>query len=230
MKGFGVGVAMSVFSQISGCFIIINYAVLVFKRTGTLLNINLSSILLAVAILLGPLTTSYFADKLGRKKLNFISMMGSSLGLLCMSLYSYLHLCGYDLSTFSVVPIICLSFVCFIASAGIIPLVVVCSIEYLPPNVRNFIAAIILIITMKKSLLDSDIRNGFRCICYKFSLFCINKNFPDYFGNVRFACVHDDLWHWQLSIRRFYSFCYDRNEWSIVGRGYKRAQSNIKHH
>lgn len=140
MKGLAVGIAMAVFSQISCCFTIINYAVLVFKKAGTSFDPNLSSIVLAVAVLLGSLTTTYLADKLGRKVLNFLSMVGSSTGLLSLSLYHYLHLCGYDLSAFSLAPVVCLSFVTFISSAGIVPLVVVCSIEYLPPNVRNFIA------------------------------------------------------------------------------------------
>lgn len=135
MKGLGIGTAMPFFSQMSACFAIVNYAVLVFKKAGTSLDPYASSIVLAVAVLIGSLTTTYLADKLGRKLLNFISMTGSAVGLLTLSLYHYLHLSGYDVSAFSAVPVICLSFVAFISSAGIIPLTVVVCVENMPPKV-----------------------------------------------------------------------------------------------
>lgn len=52
-----------------------------------------------------------------------------------MSAYLYFDEIGYDLSAFSWGPVICLAFVVFISSAGIIPLSHVCRVENLPTKV-----------------------------------------------------------------------------------------------
>lgn len=137
MKGLVVAVAMAVFSQLTACFAIVNYSVIVFKQAGTSIDPYLSSIILAVAVLLGSLTTTYLADKLGRKILNFLSTSLSAAGLLTVSLYHYLRLSGYDLAAFSWIPVTSLSFVAFVSSAGIIPLILVVGVEYMPPKVLH---------------------------------------------------------------------------------------------
>lgn len=126
---------MSSFSQISCCFTIITYAVILFERAGTALDPYISSIILAVTVLLGSLSTTFLADRLGRKTLNFISMSGAATGLFSASLYHYLRLNGFDLASFSWIPVVCLSLVTFVVSAGIVPLTTVCSIEYMPAKV-----------------------------------------------------------------------------------------------
>lgn len=95
------------------------------------------SIMLAVALILGSLFTTYLADTLGRKFLNLISLMGSAVGLFATALYHYLNINGYDLTGFAWVPVVSLSLVVFISSVGIMPLAFLCSVEYLPPKVRG---------------------------------------------------------------------------------------------
>lgn len=128
--------ALVAFAQFSANLAIINYAVMTFARVGTQLDPYTSSIMLAVALICGSLTTTYLADKIGRKKLNLISLMGSAFGLQTTALYYYLNLIGYNLSAYAFIPVVCLSFVIFISSVGIVPLSLICSVEYLPSKVH----------------------------------------------------------------------------------------------
>lgn len=135
MKGLGIGIALTTFSASSGSFTITSYAVIIFERLGTSLDPYVSSISIALALIFGSLSTTYLADKLGRKILVIISLIGSAIGLFATSLYHYFNTNGYDLSAFALVPVLSLSFVIFISSLGIIPLSFICSVEYLPPKV-----------------------------------------------------------------------------------------------
>lgn len=135
LKGIGISLVLTLFSQLTGNFTIINYSVMIFEKTGTSLNPYVSSILLGVALLLGSIFTSYLADKLGRKILILISLVGSAVGLFTVSIYQYANVNGYDLSAFAWVPVASLAFVIFISAAGILALSLVCSVEYLPSKV-----------------------------------------------------------------------------------------------
>lgn len=108
---------------------------MIFEKVGKSVDPYISSIILAVALIFGSLSTTYFADIIGRRVLNIGSLFGSACGLLSMSLYHYLYVNDYDLSAFHWVPVISLSFVIFISSAGIVSLAFVCSVENLPTKV-----------------------------------------------------------------------------------------------
>lgn len=115
---------------------LINYSVMVFQKAETPIDPYLQSIFLAIALIFGALSSSYFADILGRKMLCIISFLGSAVGLHSLSLYHFLHLNGNDLSAFAWVPVVSLSFVIFISAAGVLPMTMVCGVEYIPPKVR----------------------------------------------------------------------------------------------
>lgn len=108
---------------------------MVFERTGADMSPYISSIMVALSLIFGALLTTYLADKLGRKILNFGSLFGSAIGLFSVAIYYYCNINGYDLSNFHWVPVLALSFVIFISSAGINALAYVCSVEYLPLKV-----------------------------------------------------------------------------------------------
>ncbi|XP_055304279.1 uncharacterized protein LOC129569467 [Sitodiplosis mosellana] len=137
LKGLGIGIALTTLAQCTANFTITNYSVMIFEKAGTSLDPYVSSIMLGLALILGSVFSTYLADKLGRKFLNIMSLVGSALGLFALSLYHYLNINGYDLSSYQWVPVLSLSFVIFISSAGIVALSLVCSIEYLPPKIRT---------------------------------------------------------------------------------------------
>lgn len=136
MKGLGIGLALHIFAQFSANNTITTYAVMIFQNAGTSLDSFASSIGLAIALIFGSLSTTYLADRMGRKVLNIVSLTGSAIGLLGTALYHYLYLHDYDLSAYNWMPVVNLSFVVFISSAGVMPLALVCSIENLPSKVH----------------------------------------------------------------------------------------------
>ncbi|XP_055299426.1 uncharacterized protein LOC129567002 [Sitodiplosis mosellana] len=137
LKGIMIGIALSYFSQLTGCFTIITYAVYILERTGMKLDAYFSSIALAVMLIVGNLCTTNLADKFGRKTFSIVSLLGTALGLIALSAFLYLNKNGYDLSDYAWVPVFCLAFVIFIASAGIIPLSHVIRVENLPTKIRT---------------------------------------------------------------------------------------------
>lgn len=135
------GILLGFLIQFTGCPTFLNYAVLIFEQIGASnIDPNVSAIILAIAQILGGIaSTTTLADTLGRKLTLIISFVGSSIGLFVLSLYLHLkkqH--GYDLTEYSLVPVASISFVMFIASAGVISLFAVCFVESLPTKVQQF--------------------------------------------------------------------------------------------
>lgn len=139
LNGIGIAIALATFSQVTAGLTIISYSVMIFQKLETSMDPHLSSFILAISLIFGSLASAYLADKLGRKFLNVISLSGSAFGLFATSLYHYLSLSDYDVSAFNLAPIVSLSFVIFISSAGIWGLALVSAIEYLPHKVFRFI-------------------------------------------------------------------------------------------
>lgn len=135
---------MAWFLQLTGCFIIINYSTLVFFKSNDMMNSHIASIILGGVQVFGGILSSFASDTIGRKVLLIISLLGSALGLLAQSIYSYLDHIGYDLSHYWSLPVVFLSFVIFTSCIGIAPLSNVCTVENLPPKVNK----ILIIITI----------------------------------------------------------------------------------
>lgn len=130
-----IGFVLAIVSMMTGCFTFISYAVYVFTQLQANIDPYSSSILLAVMQIFGNLCSSQFADVLGRKFILIVSLLGTTVGLLSLASYSYFVSSGYDLSAYAWIPVISLSFVIFIGSAGIVPLLGVCVVENLPLKV-----------------------------------------------------------------------------------------------
>lgn len=143
VRGLTIGAAMAWFLQLSGCFIIINYSSLVFLRSDHIIDPQIASIILGVVQIFGGLLSTSLSDNFGRKFLLILSLMGSAFGLFGLSLYLYFDHIGYDLSQFSSLPLVLLSFVIFTSCAGIAPLSNVCTVENLPPKVNIIIIKLI---------------------------------------------------------------------------------------
>lgn len=134
-KGIVTAIAMSWFFQATGCFIITSYASLIFKISGTALSIDISTIILAAVQIAGGLVSTQVGDTFGRRISLFVSLAGSAIGLFTFAAYSFLRQSGYDVEMFPWVPDLCLSFIIFISSAGIVALANTCTIENFPPKV-----------------------------------------------------------------------------------------------
>ncbi|XP_055309481.1 facilitated trehalose transporter Tret1-like isoform X1 [Sitodiplosis mosellana] len=135
LKGIGIAIAMVWLFQSTGFFIIVNYASLIYKISGTALKIEISTIVLSVAQILGGLVATQLGDTFGRKTTLIISLFGSAIGLFTFAIHSYLRQNQCDVSHFTWVPEVCLSFVIFISSAGIVALANTFVVESFPPKI-----------------------------------------------------------------------------------------------
>lgn len=197
MKGLAIGIAFTIFAQFTACWTILNYAVMTFTKFGNNIDPHISSISLAIALIVGSLANHILADKLGRKKLNLISLMGSAFGLFATAFFYYLNINGYNLTAFTWMPVACLIFVIFISSAGIVSLQFVCSIENLPILVRytvKFHEHFLVLITYNSFIPDSNSWNDDNLRFIELHLFCICEDLSDSFGFCRFTWLLINLW------------------------------------
>lgn len=137
LKAIGCGCALIAFSQMTAVTSIASYAVLIFQKVGTSIDPYTSTIILGVTLIFGSLASTYLADKCGRKTLNLISLCGCACGHLITATFYYFSISGHDLSAFSWLPVVSLSFIIFTAAIGIMPLALVCAVEILPPKVSH---------------------------------------------------------------------------------------------
>lgn len=137
MRGILNGMTIASMAHISGFLIFISYSSLIFEKVGAQkIDPAISSISLAVLQLVGTLCTTRFSDSLGRKALLIISLSGSAFGMLSFAAYSYLKQLGYVTSpSLEFVPVVALSFVIFISSSGIVPLMFLVTVESMPAKV-----------------------------------------------------------------------------------------------
>lgn len=138
VKGLSVGTVLMAVSQFSGQFALTSYALTIFRESGSTIDPNLSSIVMGFIQLIGTCCGSFLIDRLGRKALLLISTAGSTLGLLIIGTHSYLHMHGYNVSGWNLLPVITLSFFIFISAIGIIPVPYVITTEILPRKVNMF--------------------------------------------------------------------------------------------
>lgn len=136
IKGIIICVAMAWFQQATGIFIFITYASLIFQLSNSVLSVDASIIVFATINILGGLVSTQMGDTFGRKTTMIFSLFGSATGLFAFSTYSYLHHYGYDVSNYTWLPVVSLSFVMFVTSCGILALANTCVIENYPSKVE----------------------------------------------------------------------------------------------
>lgn len=138
IKALSIAIVLSMLSQFTVSSVFLTYSGDILSRTGNNVNPYTASIIFGVIQIVASLFTTQLADRLGRKVLLTVSLLGTVLGQVALSSFTYLHILGHDLSFFSWIPVISISFVVFISTLGIIPLASVCTVEVLPAKVgRN---------------------------------------------------------------------------------------------
>lgn len=135
IKGLFNAVMLGLFVNISANFVLLNYALPLFEMSGSQMNVEYSTILLAVFQLSGCICSATLSDKIGRKCLMIISLLGSALALLTFAVYVYLRNMGVDVSEYHWMPVAMVLIDLFMASMGIVPLAALSAIEVLPPKV-----------------------------------------------------------------------------------------------
>lgn len=139
MRAMLIGPTLMAVSQFSGTFTLVNYGATIFKESGSTLNPNLSTIILGCLQLAGTISTYFLIDRIGRKVLLTISCSGGAVGLSVMGVYCYLnkHQPNIDVSQYSWIPVVALSFVIYISAIGITPVPYIIISEVLPQKVES---------------------------------------------------------------------------------------------
>lgn len=122
-------------NQFSGAYAIITYAETIFKSTGSTVDPQMSSIVMAAIQVVGAYAASQLMDKVGRKILLLISLSGGFVALVITGTYSYLAKHDIDVSAFNWVPVVSISSVIFVNSIGLLPAPYVMLSEVIPRRV-----------------------------------------------------------------------------------------------
>lgn len=218
LKGLGIGISLVIIGQFTANSTIISYSVLIFEKVKTSIDPYVSSIISAVALICGSLLTTTLADKLGRKMLILMSLVGSAIGLFAVATYYYLRINGFDLSAYEYVPVTSISFVVVCGSAGIVPLAYVCSVEHLPPKVDNFVLILLrwniffvsrqIFFLTVHGFADSNIWGRFNgCIGINCCV-CICEIISNHDRDFRFTRMPADFLCWLCFRSNFCAFCY----------------------
>lgn len=113
------GTVLMALNQFCGCFPMMNFTATIFKGSGSTLSPNVSSIFVGVVQILGALMCTFMVEKAGRKLLFSISAFGIAFGLGVMSLYTFSSSRGYDVSSYSWIPLVAFSWVMCVYNWGV---------------------------------------------------------------------------------------------------------------
>lgn len=105
--------------------------------------------------------------------------------LFTFAAYSYMHHYDYDVSNLMWLPVVCLSFVQFISSAGISGLANTCSVENVPPNVCVqfiFLLVFSLNLTLLVFHLDTARWIDFLLTHVECNIILLGKKFSNFIG------------------------------------------------
>lgn len=120
---------------VTGNKAIMNYAVPLVEKSSPEMNTNISTVLIASVLTIGCIFSTQLADRLGRKFMIVVSMVGCTIGLTSFACYSYASDLGFDISSFQWFPVAVILFMNLMGSVGISPLACLCAVESLPPKV-----------------------------------------------------------------------------------------------
>lgn len=158
-KSMIIGIVLALLNQFSGCFAMLNYTASIFKEAGSAMDPNTSAMVVGVIQLIGSYAATFLVDRAGRKVTNsstpffsmshfiiviflqflyVVSTIGTALGLAALGAYTMLKTLGYNVESFSWVPIVSFSFVIFIASFAILTLPFLVISEVMPEKLKDF--------------------------------------------------------------------------------------------
>uniref|UniRef100_A0A182TTK4 Major facilitator superfamily (MFS) profile domain-containing protein n=1 Tax=Anopheles melas TaxID=34690 RepID=A0A182TTK4_9DIPT len=143
--GLLICLTLMALNQFCGCFYMMNYAQSVFAESGSVLNLSpsLSVIVVGLIQLIGCYVCTLLVDRIGRKILLLISSVGLTLGQSVFASYCYGQELGYDLTSFSWLPLVCFSVIVFIGTVGVGTMPFVVLAEIMPQKTSSTLNACI---------------------------------------------------------------------------------------
>lgn len=133
--GLSIGISMMTLYVFNGTFIILAYASNIFADSGTDMDENTSSIIIAAIQLMGSIASIFLVDTAGRKFLYIVSCTGCTIGLAAMGAHNYCIINKINVIDWYWVPVTSLSLTYVFACIGMMPLAFIIMAEVLPANV-----------------------------------------------------------------------------------------------
>ncbi|KAG5875444.1 hypothetical protein JTB14_006265 [Gonioctena quinquepunctata] len=146
LKAFLVAVGLVVFQQLCGINAVLAYAQNIFANAGTSLDPAVCSIIVGVVQWFSSFVTPLVIERLGRKAILLISAAGIVAAEVPLGVYSYLQVHDVDVSSFSIVPIICLVAFIFVYTIGMGPLAWTVSSELFAHNIKSKASALTAVV------------------------------------------------------------------------------------
>lgn len=122
-------------STLTAQYLLLAYGSIIIAKAGTSIQSGASSIFIAVVQLLATFVTYLAIDRMGRKFLLIISLVGCAVTHLVMVVHMNLRNPSNSRPLFDWIPIICTSIVLFMSSMAVVPILTYLS-EYFPTKVR----------------------------------------------------------------------------------------------
>ncbi|KAH8267459.1 hypothetical protein KR018_005244 [Drosophila ironensis] len=143
-KAFLIGLGLIAFNQLCGCFAMLNYTAVIFEQAGASIPPTVAAIIVGAIQLLGTYASTLLVERLGRKILLLVSAIGIGFGQSVMGTYSYFQVLGYQVESFSWVPVAGFSFMLLLAAVGLLTLPFLVISELLPAKIRSTASMILM--------------------------------------------------------------------------------------
>lgn len=133
--------------MMTGGFTVMTYAAKIFRDSGSSINPHISSIIVGCMQVTGSYVSTVVVDRAGRKILLIISLTGIAIGHSVIGGFSFLSH-RYDVSAYSFISIVSLSFFIFMACLGILTVPLVVLAEIMPTKLRSHGALICITVML----------------------------------------------------------------------------------
>lgn len=148
LMGILNGSVLAALACMTGFLVFATYAVVIFTEAGAnYINPYNSAVFMALLQLIGNFCTASLSDSIGRKTLMVFSLLGAACGMFIFSFHCYLRWIGFNMEEFEFVPVASLYFTVFISSAGVVPLMFIGMVEYMPFQIRTVGVTICNVVT-----------------------------------------------------------------------------------
>ncbi|EDW85309.1 uncharacterized protein Dwil_GK18462 [Drosophila willistoni] len=145
LRAYGPAAVILIANQFSGLFTMVNYMSDIFAQSGSTMDPNFCTIIIGAVQILGTYVTTLLCDVCGRKLLMLISTGGVAVSLTAFGFFT--HYAGImDMSEWSWVPLVLMSFDIFLGNIGLVGCFFVCLVEVFPVKIRAKAASMAIVV------------------------------------------------------------------------------------
>ncbi|KAF6202139.1 hypothetical protein GE061_004537 [Apolygus lucorum] len=152
-----VGVFTISLQTLSGIHSMTNYAGIIYEESKSILSPDDSSIVTAIILLVASLVNVLLMDRFGRKPLMFVSLAGSAISLMVLTVFLYALMKGADVGNLTFLPVVCLGTFAFMYGIGLAAVPSALTSEMSPTHIRPALNGVVTVasVSISTALLQS---------------------------------------------------------------------------